>query len=138
MSLRRLDGWERVLSNYLQERSAQPFVWGENDCCLLCADWIVLMTGQDIARDVRGTYDTADGAGALIARAGGLSALLDDRLGRENRVRPLQARRGDVVLIEGAAGLVDDSGLRVAVFFEHDQQLRRLPLKHAAKAWRVG
>ncbi len=35
-----------------------PFIWGETDCMLVCADWIERVRGQDPAAHLRGTYDS--------------------------------------------------------------------------------
>lgn len=34
-----------------------PFVWGQSDCMIVLADWVLAVTGRDPARDLRGLYD---------------------------------------------------------------------------------
>jgi hypothetical protein len=47
-----------------------------------------------------------------------------------------KATRGDVVLTDfKALGLVDDSGSKIACVTE--KGLRKIPLSHAVKVWRV-
>ena len=43
-----LNRWQRL-----------PFAWGEADCCLMLADWILRVTGRDPAAHLRGLYETA-------------------------------------------------------------------------------
>ena len=38
---------------------AQPFQWGQTDCCLVLADWVERVAGVDVAADLRQTYDDA-------------------------------------------------------------------------------
>ena len=35
-----------------------PFIWGESDCMLVCADWVARVRGLDPAASIRGTYDS--------------------------------------------------------------------------------
>lgn len=34
------------------------FIWGETDCMMCVADWILRVTGRDPAADMRGSYDS--------------------------------------------------------------------------------
>jgi hypothetical protein len=63
------------LPQFLADGAAQPFVWGQCDCCLWPASWILLQTGVDPAAALRGSYSTRAGAYRLIMRAGGLQPL---------------------------------------------------------------
>lgn len=42
----------------LHRWAAMPFIWGETDCMLCLADWVLRVTGGDPAVDIRGTYDS--------------------------------------------------------------------------------
>ena len=35
-----------------------PFIWGETDCMMCLADWVLAVKGQDPAAHIRGTYDS--------------------------------------------------------------------------------
>jgi len=47
------------LYRFLNQQIGRPFVWGENDCCLILADWIREVYGYDPAEHLRFTYDSA-------------------------------------------------------------------------------
>lgn len=53
-----------------------PFKWGENDCCLMAANYHLATTGVDCAFDFRGKYSTAIQAYRLLSKAGGMEAIL--------------------------------------------------------------
>ncbi|WIY23357.1 DUF6950 family protein [Parasedimentitalea psychrophila] len=42
----------------LHRWAAKPFIWGETDCMLCLADWVLRVTGRDPAAAVRGVYDS--------------------------------------------------------------------------------
>lgn len=114
-----------------------PYAWGAHDCAIFAADCVRAMTGEDLAAEFRGRY--ADEAGARDV----LSALgcegVADLAGRFlPEIPTIEARRGDVVMIDGEHGpflaIVDG---RTAV----GPALRGLshtPVSLARRAWRVG
>ena len=42
----------------LHRWAAKPFIWGETDCMLCLAEWVLRVTGRDPAAAVRGVYDS--------------------------------------------------------------------------------
>ena len=60
--MKRVDGWQLNLKEYLQGRLNTPLIWGQSDCCLFVADAVQVITGGDIAHWFRGQYDTRRGA----------------------------------------------------------------------------
>jgi len=46
------------LGAFVNLQITQPFVWGQSDCLMMCADWVERVTGRDPARDWRGMYDS--------------------------------------------------------------------------------
>jgi len=46
------------LYHELHRWAATPFVWGETDCMLCLADWVLRVKGLDPAAHIRGTYDS--------------------------------------------------------------------------------
>ena len=134
----RFEDWPVRLSAFLEASIDKPFVWGECDCMIFCADAILEMTGLDKAYDVRGTYDTKEEADEIIAVYGeNVEALLDDRLGERKSVK--FCHRGDIVTYDYqgtiCAGVVDDTGKRAA--FMTETGLTRIPLKLCRTAWTV-
>ncbi|WP_299494959.1 hypothetical protein [uncultured Shewanella sp.] len=92
------------LITFIDSNRHREFNWGEHDCCLFIADWIMARGDRadlgDIGADYRGQYTNALGAMRAIKAAGftDLTALFDALLGPH--VPPLLCRRGDVVLIK--------------------------------------
>jgi len=81
--------WPTRLDRFLQERRARPLQWGSHDCCLFALDWIEEATGRRLA-EVRGSYQDAEGAAALLRQrwgTGDLAALATVMLGRTSRAR---------------------------------------------------
>jgi hypothetical protein len=93
-----------LLSTFLRQGGAHPFVWGELDCCLWPSDWVRLRRGIDPAASLRGRYRTALGARRHIARAGGWEALtrrLAEQAGLSETDTP---NAGDIGLVESEQG----------------------------------
>jgi hypothetical protein len=101
---------------FLADRAREPFRWGRADCVLLAADAVLVMTGWDPARDVRGRWHDARSAAALLRSGGGLEGWCTTVLGPPGS--PTEAQRGDVVLVPDgrralALGVV--AGVHIAV-----------------------
>jgi len=79
----------------------KPFIEGKNDCCLMCADVVLAMTGKDHMSDFRGKYKTIKEGAALLRRLGhrGLYDCLTNYFGPSLAVS--FARRGDLVYEKG-------------------------------------
>lgn len=101
----RFPDWEARLSAYLAPLMDDAvFAWGSLDCALMVADAVLAMTGEDIASPFRGKYSTAAGSARALKRygAGDLKSTFDTLL----PPKPIgYARRGDVVMNDGAVGI---------------------------------
>ena len=64
------------LTDFIESYLDRPFAWGVSDCSLFVADWWAFVHGVDPARHLRGAYSTAYQARSIVARAGGLAALV--------------------------------------------------------------
>lgn len=64
-----------VLTAFLRQAAAQPFVWSQWDCCMTPANWIRELTGVDPASRLRGAYASDRGWRRRAASEGGLVAL---------------------------------------------------------------
>lgn len=53
-------------------RDETPHVWGESDCALVVADWLVLNNNTDPAKRFRGSYSTKEECDDLLLSRGGL------------------------------------------------------------------
>jgi hypothetical protein len=90
------------LPEYLSLAARRPFVWGEFDCFLFCADWIVARFGVDPAQEFRGAYDDEKAARRLMGPRGGTLGLAEFCLARVGFLPTLTPREGDVGLADVA------------------------------------
>lgn len=61
-----------TLADFLAQAGRTPFAWGESDCCLWLADWLVALGRPDPAADLRGRYSTPLGCARLLNKRGGV------------------------------------------------------------------
>lgn len=134
--MKRLHDWQLRLREFAREKQATPFEWGKNDCCLFAADAVLAITGEDVAADMRGSYDSALGAARQLEAMGGVGVIATARLGPS--VSPRLARIGDVVLlsIDGAESLGLCNG--TSVLGPSEAGTRAYGMDVAVAAWRVG
>ncbi|PZR83597.1 MAG: hypothetical protein DI537_34695 [Stutzerimonas stutzeri] len=135
--IQRKASWETDLSAFLLERENAAFVWGRTDCALFAADAVRAMTGEDLAAAYRGRYSTAAGSARALRRYG--AGTLEDTLSALLPDRPIgYARRGDLVMAQGAVGIcVGAFGLFLRLP-EHGPGLERIARPDWSRAWSVG
>ncbi|WP_027685050.1 DUF6950 family protein [Rhizobium leguminosarum] len=83
------------------------FRWGGvggDDCMTFPASWMLRAIGVDPAEDLRGTYQTREGAHAIIAAHGGELAFMDGKLLPHGCGRVEQPETGDIGLIRAMTG----------------------------------
>ena len=134
MSARRHD-WQTRFAAFAIERAALPFAWGHNDCCLFAADAVLALTGEDFARDWRGSYTSATAAARLLSQRGGLPQIASDALGAA--ISPLMANLGDVVLVENSGRELLAVCNGTSVICPGEAGLVVLGMDAATAAWRV-
>jgi hypothetical protein len=146
MPLQRTTHWlTRELDTFLRENANAKFEWGALDCSLFAADAIKAMTGVDIAEDFRDKYHDEASAFALIKTITGGTTVTDaaaycaNKHGLTEWKYPLQAQRGDLVVVDNAgnliAGIVDLTGKYVAALGESG--IIRISTTHIKRAWHV-
>lgn len=91
-----------MLTTFLIDLAGRPFVWGQLDCVLALADW-VLASGRnrDPAEGFRGTYSTEDDCVAVLQAQGGVLRVVArsaDDLCLE-RVDPAAAPPGSIAVV---------------------------------------
>ncbi|ATG77658.1 DUF6950 family protein [Pseudoalteromonas sp. 1_2015MBL_MicDiv] len=88
------------LAAFINQRKCSPFKWGENDCCLFVADWVLFSTGNDVASDFRGKYQSEKGAFKQLFKQGlnNVESVFKDRL--NPAIALSYARRGDIAVVE--------------------------------------
>jgi hypothetical protein len=84
-----------ALTAWLGALDGVPCVWGESDCCMLLAGWL---RSLGVAMDLPAYASEAE-ARRIIARAGGLVALLDPIASKAGLQPVHHPRFGDVCVI---------------------------------------
>ncbi|TCP33279.1 hypothetical protein [Sphingomonas sp. BK235] len=135
--LERLPEWEQLLHDYVADLEGAAFRWGELDCALFAAGAVLAQTGVDLAAAYRGHYSTARGSVRALRRFGDgtLEATIDAAL---PRIEPAFARRGDLVMVDGMAGV--SIGPRALFVGDVDGAPGWVRLERSAWsiAWKVG
>lgn len=134
--VKRFKDWPKRLSAFLMENADKKFSYGEHDCMLFASKAVYAITGSDFSFEYP-PYSTKEEAYEIIDMNGGMSGLIKKHLGKplDNK---LKAMRGDVCLIKAPklmAGIVDDSGQRVAIPSENG--LIRKSISETSYVWRV-
>jgi hypothetical protein len=138
--LARKPDWQSRLSEYVMRCAAKPFRYGDQDCGLFVAGAIEVMTGVDVAAELRG-YRNRTEAFARIRTVCGRRRMdaIADHLAAQfgiEEIQPAFAQRGDAVQFRaGRLGIVALHGAELLTPFKDG--LLRLPLSHASRAWRV-
>jgi len=133
------------LDTFLRSNANAKFVWGTLDCSLFAADGVKALTGVDIADDFRGKYTDEVSAFALIKKVTGGATVADaaaycaTKHGMTEWKYPLQAQRGDLVVVANGgnliAGIVDLSGKYVVALA--DTGVLRISIQNIKRAWKV-
>jgi hypothetical protein len=138
--LTRFEDWPLRLTAFVEGATHTPFAWGRHDCCLFAADAVAAITGVDPASELRGRYHNPNSAARLSVRRGGFEKMVADLAARHGMaaLRPLQAQRGDVMLVDTEAGPALGVCLGGKIACAAPLGLSWLPLTAARRAWRVG
>ena len=151
--MKRKDGWEIRLDDFLKKRKTAPFIWGVNDCCLFSADGVQILNDNDPASWFRKKYSTKlqafkilrefvgrhpeqdPGKGPLIIRVASILAIQHGF----SKISPMFGKRGDVCALETGRGVglgvIDLTG--AAIVTPGDRGLVSFPLASAICAWSV-
>jgi hypothetical protein len=119
IQLMRLEGWPERLAAFLHERHSMPFEWGRNDCVMFAAGSVEAITGVSLLPDY--TWSDAAEAEDRLKRAGGLKAIVDQRLPRLKNLA--YTRRGDIVMLKISAASPDARAVRPLSVFDGDHCL---------------
>jgi hypothetical protein len=130
----RTPDWQAQLDAFIGEHRADPFRYGEWDCCLFVCGAIHAMTGVDPGEGYRGAYSSREEArrlGFLVPR---IVATVCAAYGMERTPVPF-ARRGDVALVRRSLGIVALNGSEVLLISKAG--LSNIPISLASRAWHV-
>lgn len=136
--MKRYSFWRTALADYVQGVAHKPFVWGEHDCALFAAGAVQAMTGEDFAAGFRGRYKTLAGGLRLLKKAGHDSHA-DMAASLFEEVHRSRAMVGDIaaIEIEGGIALGIVQGERIYVLRPGEDGIGTLPLRDAARCFRV-
>jgi len=132
------------LDAFIAARRARPFVYFEQDCGHIAADWVLEKTGIDPLADLRVPADKPRSLLALMRRVradGGMAAVATERLGLP--IPPLLAQRGDIVLVKSGRPIGRVSGFTFGictgsnVVVPDSAGLVFWPISTGVHAWRV-
>ena len=132
------------LDAFIAARRALPFIYFEQDCAHIAADWVLEKTGADPLADLRVPADEPRSLLALMRRVradGGMAAVATDRLGPP--IPPLLAQRGDIVLVKSGRPIGRVSGFTFGictgsnVVVPDSAGLVFWPISTGVHAWRV-
>ena len=134
----RPNNFQERLDLFLQEKRAEPFAWGVNDCCLFACDWVAILTGRDLASDLRG-YPSALAAWRLVKKLGGVEQIASDRCALNGwpEVRITMATQGDVVSCDTRHGPALGVCFGHICAFPGPRGIVFRKLLECRKAWRI-
>ena len=73
-----------LVSAYLRRTVSEPFVWGVSDCVMWATGAIVAVGGADPMSGLRGSYSGPMGAYKIMNDEGGMVAMFDARMSRQD------------------------------------------------------
>ena len=128
-------GFAEQLVAFTSARRMLPYQPGTHDCVTTAADWVLEIRGTDPIADIRGSWDSAEGAAAALEAQGGLIAAMDARFTRKPKAK---AERGDLLLVKDAAG---QPSLAICVgahgWSPGPTEALLTPMRHVMLAWDV-
>lgn len=133
----RREDWTRQLWATIDEATARPFAWGDQDCCLFAARCVDAMTGSEYERELRTLYHDKASALRFIVTEGGIEPAVTVRFGPP--VKWWHAMRGDLCLVptpDGLGSLGVCVGPTIACVNE-DQGVTFVSIDQATACWRV-
>lgn len=99
--MNRREDWLDRMWTTIEAHNGQPFVWGNNDCCSFTAKVVDAMCDSNFVEQLSEKYSDEESAIRYIVEEGGMQRAISGYLGDPKVGR---AKRGDVVLFEGALG----------------------------------
>ena len=119
-----------MLGEYLAQTEAKTFRYGQHDCALFAARWVLARTDKDLTLGIRHT-SLRDGIQQL--RAVGFESHIDVAAAHLEEVPPLMARRGDIAAVGKMLGIV--TGERIALLKRRG--LTTVPITVGERAFRI-
>jgi hypothetical protein len=131
----KIQGWEKILSEHIQEHSISKFEWGYNDCLCFVSEYSRKVTGKVPNELVWGKYRTKEEALQYYQSVTEQPHKTMDRF--YNRVNLSFAQRGDIVLKYRDDGFTFGLIENGKAIFKTENGLTRENIKAMDYAWRV-
>lgn len=122
-----------ILSDFVDEMVARPFVWGESDSVMMVADAVQRLTDVDHAAPYRGRYDSC-AAGRRLLGVSVLRFILERFEALEHQSRAVD---GDIGGVKQGREWVFGIFIGAQLYMQTKDGLGILPRSDAAKAFRV-
>lgn len=130
----RIENWPTTLMKMIERAEKEPFVWGQNDCCLWTADVVLAITSHDFADGLRGRYHDEDGAKAIY-EGYTFEHFITSILGESIHVN--FAQRGDVMMKKFETGETLGICIGAKTAFKTVSGLIQIPTLECDAAWRI-
>ena len=137
--MKRYPDWPTRLTRFIESNLKRPLEWGVHDCALFACSASEVLTGDDPAREVRGTYASAFDAQRTLLRhfnAWNLEGLAMRLLG--DPVPTSRAKRGDIAMIHTERGPALGVVIGADAVYPGPTGLVFVPLHSCVKAWPLG
>lgn len=87
------------LEAFISEFGTRRWVWGEMDCCMALASWLIECGHADLLEPFRGRYDSKESSERIIAAHGSLVDLIDAQATRIGLKKTTDVARGNIGVI---------------------------------------
>lgn len=121
-----------ILSDYIDRVAAQPFQYGVNDCLIMVAGAVELLTGIDHAEGFRGRYGSLAEGKALIG-----TTLLRFVASRLEPIQAVRAVDGDVGVVKQGKEWSFGVFIGPHLYVVTENGIGILPRSDAVKAFKV-
>lgn len=121
-----------ILSDYIDRIADKPFQWGVNDCLIMVAGAVQLLTGVDHADGFRGKYQSLAEGKKLIGVT--LLRFVSSRL---EPIHPVHAMDGDVGAVKQGREWGFGVFIGPHIYVMTENGIGILPRTDAAKAFKV-
>lgn len=128
----RVENWHSNLLAYIDQQERKPFAYGTNDCLLMVAGAIEVVTGVNHAEPYRGRYATLSEARALLGRS--LLSFVKSKL---PEIHISQAGDGDIAAMKVKSDWSFGVLIGAHFYVQTETGLGILPRSDAEKAFKV-
>jgi hypothetical protein len=146
--MKRVEGWETRLNDFIESRHNTRFQWGIHDCALFSWTAVEVITGIDLAHWCRGKYRNKAGAYKLLqnySNGGGLEETAE-KLAKQFELKEIEssfAGRGDVVMCNVPTAINEELptlgviGMSGKIYIPGTRRLQIFEKENGVRFWKV-